>query len=114
MVEQVLELAKGLRPVSGSQEVMLERLCRAACQRLDRRLREGVTADDCADAYVTAAAWLALAGLDGAGSGTVSRFSAGDLTIEKDGGGQDGLEKRAWDLMRPYVKDDFVFRGVRG
>lgn len=116
MVERVLELAKGLRPVSGSEEAALELLCRAACRRLDGRLREGVAAEDCADAYVTAAVWLALAGLNGSGaSGGVSRFSAGDVTIQKDSGSADGLEKQAWALMEPYLKDDgFVFRGVRG
>jgi hypothetical protein len=114
MEERVIELAKSLRGVSGGQEELLERLCRAACQRLDRRLREGVTAEDCADAYVTAAVWLALAGLSGQ-SGGVSRFSAGDLTVEKSSGEASDMEKRAWRLMAPYVRDDdFVFRGVRG
>jgi hypothetical protein len=113
MEERVIELAKSLRGVSGGQEELLERLCRAACQRLDRRLREGVTAEDCADAYVTAAVWLALAGLNAQSGGAVSRFSAGDVTVEKSGAGE--LENRAWRLMAPYVKDgDFVFRGVRG
>lgn len=115
MVERVLALAKSLGPVSGGEETLLENLCREACRRLDGRLREGVTAEQCADAYVTAAAWLALAGLNGSGGTGVSRFSAGDLTIEKDGGAQGGLEARAWDLMRPYLRDDgFVFRRVRG
>jgi hypothetical protein len=112
MEERVIELAKNLRAVSGGEEELLENLCRAACQRLDRRLRDGVTAEDCADAYVTAAVWLALAGLESQ-SGSVSRFSAGDVTVEKSGAGE--LENRAWRLMAPYVKDgDFVFRGVRG
>lgn len=117
MVERVLELAKSLRPVSGGEETLLEMLCRAACQRLDSRLREGVTADDCADAYVTAAVWLALAGLSESGaSNGISRFSAGDVTIEKSGGNaQSGLESQAWELMCPYLRDDdFVFRGVQG
>jgi hypothetical protein len=112
MEERVLELAKSLRAVSGGEETVLENLCRAACQRLDRRLRAGVTAEDCADAYVTAAVWLALAGLE-TQSGGVSRFTAGDMTVEKSGASE--LENRAWRLMAPYVKDeDFVFRGVRG
>lgn len=116
MVEQVLEMAKGLRPVSGGEEALLEALCREACRRLDSRLRSGVSAEDCADAYVVAAAWLALAGLrESGGAGGISRFSAGDVTIEKSGGASEGLESRAWALMRPYLLDeDFVFRGVRG
>jgi hypothetical protein len=114
MEERVIELAKSLRGLSGGEEELLERLCRAACLRLDSRLRDGVTAGDCADAYVTAAVWLALAGLS-AQSGRVSRFSAGDLTVEKGAGTASELEQQAWKLMAPYVRDeDFVFRGVRG
>lgn len=112
MLERVMETAKGLREVSGGEEAFLELLCRTACRRLDSRLRPGVTAQDCPEAYVTAAVWLALDGLDG-GSGGISRFSAGDVTIEKDGGAQGTLEQRAWALMGPYLRDDgFVFRRV--
>jgi hypothetical protein len=115
MEERVIELAKSLRTVSGGQEELLERLCRAACRRLDGRLRDGVTAEDCADAFVTAAVWLALAGLNAQSGGTVSRFSAGDVTVEKSGGEASQLETQAWRLMAPYVRDEnFVFRGVRG
>jgi hypothetical protein len=115
MEERVLELAKSLHPVTDGQAELLATLCRAACRRLDGRLRDGVTANECADAYVTAAVWLALAGLDAQSGGTVSRFSAGDVTVEKSGQDPGQLEARAWKLMAPYVRDDnFVFRGVRG
>lgn len=116
MVEQVLELAKSLADLREEEEPLLERLCRAACQRLDGRLKEGLSAEDCADAYLTAAVWLALGGMTGGtASGEVKKFSAGDLTIERETGGADKLEERAWALMRPYLRDDeFVFRGVRG
>ncbi len=116
MVEQVLELAKSLTAVSGAEETVLESLCRAACAALDSRLKEGVAAADCADAYLVAAVWLALSGLEaGTASGGVKKFSAGDLTIEQDSGGSGQMEDRAWALMRPYIRDDgFVFRGVRG
>lgn len=116
MLEQVLELAKSLHPVSGGQEVLLEKLCRIACGRLDSRLREDVKAEEYADAYVTAAVWLALDGMNANGRAeSVKKFSAGDLTIETDEGSAEGLEGRAWELMGPYLKDSgFVFRGVRG
>lgn len=116
MLERVLELAKSLHPVTGGQEVLLENLCRIACQRLDSRLREDAAEEEYADAYVTAAVWLALDGMNaGSQADGVKKFSAGDLTIETGSGSSQGLSDRAWELMRPYLKDSqFVFRGVRG
>lgn len=116
MLERVLELARSLYPVSEGKEMLLENLCRAACGRLDSQLREGVTEEEYADAYVTAAVWLALDGMTAAGqSGGIKKFSAGDLTVETDGGVSEELTDKAWELMRPYLKDrEFAFRGVRG
>lgn len=114
MEEEVLALAKSLGKVRDGETEALETLCREACRTLERKLRRGVTAEDCADAYRLAAAWLALAALEGSRSG-VQRFSAGDLTIEKSGGEGAALETQAWALMRPYIRDEkFVFRGVPG
>ena len=76
-----------------------------------------MTAADCADAYIVAAAWLALAGwLSGQGTDGVKKFAAGDLSVEKDSGTTAAqLEEGAWALLRPYVREsNFVFRGVRG
>lgn len=113
MEDEVLALAKSLGQIGEKETQVLGTLCGEACRTLDRRLLPGVTAENCADAYKLAAAWLALAALEESRGG-VRRFSAGDLTIEKDSGGK-ALENRAWALMRPYVRDDdFVFRGVRG
>jgi len=116
VLERVLELAKSLYPVSGGQETLLEQLCRAACGQLDSQLREDLVEEEYADAYVTAAVWMALDGMAAAGqTGGVKKFSAGDLTVETDGGGSQGLTDRAWELMHPYLKDSgFVFKGVRG
>ncbi len=113
MEDEVLALAKSLGQIGEKETQVLGTLCGEACRTLNRRLLPGVTAENCADAYKLAAAWLALAALEESRGG-VRRFSAGDLTIEKDSGGK-ALENRAWALMRPYVRDDdFVFRGVRG
>lgn len=113
MEDEVLALAKSLGQIGEKETQVLGTLCGEACRTLNRRLLPGVTAENCADAYRLAAAWLALAALEESRGG-VRRFSAGDLTIEKDSGGK-ALENRAWALMRPYVRDDdFVFRGVRG
>lgn len=111
MVEQVLELARSLAPKEQAQEPMLECLCRAACRRLDMRLKEGVSPEECGETYLAAAVWLALSGMDAADG--VKKFSAGDLTVEKESGGK--LEEKAWALMKHYLRDDgFVFRGVPG
>ena len=116
MEDKVLELADSLCQ-GQADETLLAALCREACRRIESRLRAGVTAADCADAYTVAAAWLALAGWS-AGQETdgVKKFAAGDLSVEKDAGQTAAqLEERAWALLQPYVRQtDFVFRGVRG
>ena len=116
MEDKVLELAKSLCH-GQADETLLSALCREACRRIDSRLRAGVTAADCADAYIVAAAWLDLAGwLSGQGTDGVKKFAAGDLSVEKDSGTTAAqLEEGAWALLRPYVREsNFVFRGVRG
>ena len=50
MTEQVLELAQALGGVDQDEEA-LRTLCAAACQALDRRLKDGLTAEDCRGAY---------------------------------------------------------------
>lgn len=115
MVERVIALAESLYPVTDGEQVLLAQLCAAACERLNSRLRMGVSPEDCADAYVTAAVWLALDGMQGCGSaGGVKRFSAGDFAVEREETGA-GFADRAWALMAPYIRDEgFVFRGVPG
>ena len=55
MEDKVLELAESLCQ-GQADETLLAALCREACRRIDSRLRAGVTAADCADAYTVAAA----------------------------------------------------------
>ena len=102
---------------AGQDETVLRMLCESACRTLDSRLKAGLTAEDCGGAYPLAAAWLALDWLRGSqGMESVTYLSAGDLTVRREGGGDDGsLSRRAMELMSPYLRDDgFVFRGVRG
>ena len=116
MTEQVLELLLALG-VAGQDEVVLRTLCRNACNMLDRRLKDGLTAEDCAGAYPLAAAWIALEWLRGSqGMDGVTYLSAGDLTVRREGSGDGGaLSQRARELMSPFLRDDgFVFRGVMG
>ena len=76
----------------------------------------GKLPQDCGSAFVIAAAWLALAGLETSrNEAGVSSFTAGDLTIRKEGGSSvEGLREQAWTLMAPFRRDTFCFQGVRG
>ena len=116
MTEQVLELSLALG-AAGQDETMLRTLCQNACDMLDRRLRDGLTAEDCGEAYPLAAAWIALDWLrSGQGLDGVTYLSAGDMTVRRERGGEVGsLSRRALELMRPFLRDDgFVFQGVKG
>ncbi len=112
MKDEILNLVSALG-AAGADSGVLDALCAAACSKLDGMLADGVTAEDCAEAYVPAAAWLVMdwlqasKGLDG-----VTSLSAGDMTVRRESG---SLEQRAMELMGPYLKDrSFVFQGVRG
>ena len=116
MTEQVLELLQKLGG-AGQDETVLRTLCQNACDMLDRRLRDGLTAEDCGEVYPLAAAWIALEWLrSGQGLDGVTYLSAGDMSVRREGGGDgETLSRKAMVLMSPYLRDDrFVFRGVRG
>ena len=117
MTEQVLELLQALCG-AGQDENVLRALCAAACQTLDRRLRDGVAPEDCQGAYPLAAAWLAMDWLgDGQGLEGVTALTAGDITVRRETGGSNSgrLSERALSLMAPWLRDDgFVFMGVEG
>ena len=55
MTEKVLKLLAAMG-ADTSQEELLTPLCQAVQDSLARRLRPGVTAEDCESAFVTAAA----------------------------------------------------------
>lgn len=96
---------------------MLRTLCGNACGVLDRRLKDGLGPEDCGGAYPLAAAWLAMDWLRGSqGMDGITSLSAGDISIRRDGGGDNGsLSRQAMELMAPFFRDDgFVFRGVVG
>ncbi len=115
MTEQVLELVQALGG-AGQDEEALRTLCAAACQALDRRLKDGLTAEDCRGAYPLAAAWLAMDWLrEGRGLEGVTALSAGDISVRREAGGGGTLARKALELMGPFLKDEgFVFRGVEG
>lgn len=97
------------------QQELLRILCEAEASSLAARLRDGLTAEDCTEAFITAASLYALAGMGGFDQ--ISEFKAGDLTVKtRDAQGLEqtaqGLRQQADGLMAPYLKDRFVFAGV--
>ena len=71
-----MAMAKALGHVTAGQETALEALCQAAETELTRRLRPGVSPEDCGSAFVLACAWMALAGLTAGESAGVEKFTA--------------------------------------
>lgn len=115
MTEQIIALAIAMG-ASQSQREVLEPLCAAAEQALAAQLRPGVTPESCADAFTVCAAWMALDGLSTAGSGEVTSFTAGDVSIQTGGSEESGgLTAQIQRLMAPYLRDGgFYFQGVTG
>ena len=118
MLEEITAIASELSHATQAEENVLDKLCAAACQELDGKLREGISKEDCEGAFTCAAAWLAAAALASARSSgeDVASLRAGDLSVTKRSAAEyERLRRQAWELMAPYVKDSgFCFRGVRG
>lgn len=116
MTEQIIALAIAMG-ASESQREILEPLCAAAESALAAQLRPGVTPQECADAFVVCAAWMALDGLYAVGGGgEVTSFTAGDVSIQTGNSGDTGgLTQQIQRLMAPYLTDGgFYFQGVTG
>ena len=124
LLEEIYEAAGKAAP-SGMDETLLQRLCRAAYAQLAAKLKDGVTEEDCRDAFVCAAVWTALSGLftqESAQSWNEESFTVGDVSVKTSGGEKttqqsvpQALLSQAQTLMRPYCKaDGFSFAGVRG
>ena len=113
--QEILELAVRMCGQGADREILLP-LCQAARLEVESWLKPGKLPQDCSSAFVIAAAWLALAGLETSrNEAGVSSFTAGDLTIRKEGGSSvEGLREQAWTLMAPFRRDTFCFQGVRG
>lgn len=101
--ETVLTLARELSGAGEAEEALLELLCQAAEQQWEKRLRPGMTAEDCGKAFPCAVA-----------------FTAGSVSVRIRGAAEscalaESLRRTAERLMAPFaVPDDFCFRGVRG
>jgi hypothetical protein len=116
MQEKILTLAKALSGAGEDEAETLTLLCAASEQEWTMRLRDGVTAEKCQEAFLCAAALSAAAGLI-AGRGGAVQFTAGDVSVTEAENGQTAqtLRDEAERLMAPYVTAaNFCFRGVRG
>ena len=115
MEEEIFQLARQLGEVSEGEEETLRALCAGAEEELRPRLLPGYTPETCGKCFPLAAAWLALAGLEGLRGGGTD-FSAGDVRISTQGGeGSGWYYAQAQRTLSPYLEDDgFCFRGVRG
>lgn len=122
MGEKILAIAKVLTKADESELELLEILCGVQQTLLEGRLKDGVSKEECGDAFLCAAAFLTAAALESARAGgeEASSLRAGDLTVTKRSSGEsskrlDALRAQAWALMRPYTQDgSFCFFGVTG
>lgn len=114
--EQVLAQAAMLAgELEGEQLKMLDVLCGAATASLLRRLRDGLSVNDCKADFVAAASLYALAALNDVLDGKeAEQVVAGDLTVRR--GSADAasrcLFRQAELMITPYLKDRFLFMGV--
>ena len=119
MRERILELALAASGGGGAARALLEPLCAAAEAGWRGRLKRGVTESDCGEALMCAAAFTAAADL-AAGEGGGASFSAGDVSVRPQSGGEslkraEGLRRAAARLMEPFVRAEGLWaRGVRG
>jgi hypothetical protein len=99
----------------------LELLCLAAVQDAAARLRPNISPEECAPAFVSACALLALAGLtvrEASAGGGVNSFRLGAVSVSAGRAGDasaraDTLRKEAERLLAPYVTPPgFAFLGV--
>jgi hypothetical protein len=119
MHEIIVELAKSMASPSEAEETLLDKLCAAAEAELAGRLRQGVRAEDCADAFCCAAALLAVSAIVACrDAGGAEQFSVGEVSIRTGAGTSaraDTLRRQASALLLPFQDDDdFAFWGVPG
>lgn len=114
-----MELALAAAGGGESDKTLLESLCAAAERNWLARLREGVTAEECGEAFPCAAAFTAAADL-AAGEGGAVSFSAGDVSVNLGGGAErtrraETLRQAAERLMEPFVRaEDLWVQGAEG
>ncbi len=116
LTEQIFAQAQVL--IQDSEQVnlsMLEVLCRGAENALVRKLRQGVTPEDCKADFVASASLYALAALSELDDiSQLEQVKAGDLTLRKSSADSAAccLRYQAEVMIAPYLQDGFSFVGV--
>ena len=111
------EIYAAAAELCGTESENLMTVCGAVKAQLEGRLRDGYSIEDCRDAFIMAAAVLAVEMYGDMTdlSSDVASYTAGSVTVmrQKKVGGN--MKKQAETLLAPYLKDDgFAFRGVDG
>ena len=121
MQERILALAIGVAGADESEQELLKALCVAAEAAWVARLREGITAENCGEAFCCAVAFTAAADFSvGRSCNGVASFTAGEISIKGKTGAEGAaqaaaLRQTAERLMAPYtVPEGVCFKGVRG
>lgn len=120
MHEKIMDLARALTSPNQDALPLLEALVGAAEAELGDKLRDGIDAANCEDAFICAAAMTAAARfLTCRNTDGVAQFTVGDVTIRSSAESKtcfaDTLLEQAAAMMAPYCRDEqFAFLGVRG
>jgi hypothetical protein len=114
MTEEILALCRAMGAEEEREELLIP-LIQAAEQTLAGRLRRGATPADCGASFPLAAAMTAMDWLEkSTGAGQVTAFTAGEVTLRKEGGGIP-LDVQAERLLAPWLGATGVaFLGVDG
>jgi hypothetical protein len=114
--DEILSAATALR---GGDAEGIRPLCAAAERDLARRLKRGISPEDCRDEFIAAAAFMAVAMYLGVEPGGYA-YRAGDLSVagkspEKSAGLSERLYRQALAMMAGNIDDSgFYFAGVPG
>ena len=111
MVEQIVALC---RELGGEENTLLVPLAHAVQEDLCRRLKPGLTPEDCAEVFPLACALAVMGTLQEiTGEDRLTAFTAGEVTIRTEGACQSARAARR--LLSPWMGDEgFCVRGVRG
>lgn len=117
LTDEIFALARVFAP--SDDPTVLRTLCKAAQHRLEKKLKKGVTADCCAESFVTAAALAAAAQYQlvcgESGLSDVASFSVADVKIVRREQEKicRAMQKQADELMAPYCEGTAYLMGVR-
>ena len=118
LIEQIRAQAMLLAGnLTDQQNQILSALCYGAATTLEKRLRDGLTAEDCKADFIAAASLLALAGMNSVtGEETAEQIAVGDFSVRTSKNTNDAasncLKTQAELMIAPYLKDYFSFVGV--